>query len=190
MLKKTWLSTDPWGTSLVTGLQLDSATDLNTLSSASQPVLNPPVYPLTYLTPPKITYEVVMGDSVKCLAEVKVHNIHCSLLTFSLIHGMELLSYEDRLRELGLWGDLIETFQYLKWSYRNEGNRLFSSICGDRTRENGFKLREGRFRLDIRKTFFTVRVVRYGNGLPSVMVDVPSLENFKERLDQVLSNLI
>jgi len=46
------------------------------------------------------------------------------------------------------------TFQYLKGSYRREGNRLFSRVCHDRTRGNGFKLKEGRFRLDIRKKSF------------------------------------
>jgi len=57
------------------------------------------------------------------------------------------------------------TFQYLKGSYRKEGDRLFSRVCGDRIRGNGFKLREGRFRLHIRKRYFTVRVVKYCNRL-------------------------
>ncbi|KFR00325.1 hypothetical protein Y956_13957, partial [Nipponia nippon] len=55
---------------------------------------------------------------------------------------------------------------------------------------NGFKLREGRFRLDIRKKFFTVRVVKYWNRLPREVVDAPSLETFKDRLHEALSNLI
>ena len=54
---------------------------------------------------------------------------------------------------------------------------------------NGCKLKEGRFRLDIRKKFFTVRVVRHGNRLPRRVVDVPSLEVLKARLDGALSNL-
>ncbi|KFZ62635.1 hypothetical protein N321_11979, partial [Antrostomus carolinensis] len=55
---------------------------------------------------------------------------------------------------------------------------------------NGSKLKEGRFRLDIRKKFFTVRVVRHWNRLPREAVDAPSLEVFKGRLDEALSNLV
>ena len=70
---------------------------------------------------------------------------------------IEQLPCENRLRELRLfslnkrrlWGDLRAAFQYLKGYYKKEGDRLFSRVCCDRTRGNGFKLKEGRFRLGI-----------------------------------------
>ncbi|KFQ93662.1 hypothetical protein Y956_00353, partial [Nipponia nippon] len=55
---------------------------------------------------------------------------------------------------------------------------------------NGFKLKEGRFRLDLRKKFFTMRVQTLDHRLPREAVDAPSLEVFKARLDGALSNLV
>ncbi|KFV18382.1 hypothetical protein N340_13045, partial [Tauraco erythrolophus] len=55
---------------------------------------------------------------------------------------------------------------------------------------NGFKLKEGRLRLDMRKKFFTQRVVRHWNRLSREVVAAPSLEVFKARLDDALDNLV
>jgi len=73
-------------------------------------------------------------------------------------------------------------FQYLKVAYRKAGEGHFIWACSNRTKGNGFKLKEDRFRLDIRKKLFTVRVVRCWNRLPSEVLDAPSWELFKARL--------
>ncbi|KFP92036.1 hypothetical protein N311_12798, partial [Apaloderma vittatum] len=111
-----------------------------------------------------------------------------------MIQGLEHLCYEDRLQELGLfslekrrlWGDLIAAFQYLKGTYRKAGEGPFTRASTDRTRGNGFKLKENRFRLDLRKKFFSTRAARLWNKLPRDVVVASSLEVFKARLDRAL----
>jgi len=66
-----------------------------------------------------------------------------------------------RLEERKLWGDLTAAFQYLKETYRKDGQNLFSKACCDGTRGNGFKLKEGRFSPNIRKKVLTMRVVKH-----------------------------
>ena len=99
---------------------------------------------------------------------------------------MGLFSLEKRR----LRGDLRAAFQDLKGACKKAGEGLFTRAGSDRPRGNGFKLKEGRFRLDVRKLFFTVRVVRHWNRLPGEVVDAPSLEVLKARLDGALSNLV
>ena len=81
-------------------------------------------------------------------------------------------------------------FQYPKGAYKQEKERLFMRVDSDRTRGNGFKLRQGRFRLDMRRKFFHTECGDPLNRLPKEAVDAPSLEAFKARLDVALGNLV
>ena len=73
---------------------------------------------------------------------------------------------------------------------RKDGEGLFTRVGKDRTRGNSSELREGRFRLEIRKKFFPMRVVRPWPRLPREAVAAPSLAGFKARLDGALSKLV
>ena len=94
------------------------------------------------------------------------------------------------LEKRGLQGDLIVAFQYLKGAYKQEAELLFMRVDSDRTRGNGFKLRQGRFRLDIMRKFYTQRMVMHQNRLPKEVVDSPCLETFKTHLDGYLCNVV
>ena len=89
-----------------------------------------------------------------------------------------------------LWGDLTAAFSYLKVAYKQEGDQLFTQPDSDKAKGNGFKVKECRFKLDVRKKFFIQRMARHSNRFPRKVVDAPSLIVFKARLDEILGSLI
>lgn len=99
-----------------------------------------------------------------------------------MVQGLEHLSCEEKLRELRLFSpeksrlrwDLSNVYEYLKTGYQEDGTRLFLVVPENGTRGNGHKLNRRKFHLNMRKSFFTVRVAERWNRLPRGIVESPS----------------
>ena len=85
---------------------------------------------------------------------------------------------------------MIAVFQYLRGCHKEEGVKLFSKAPEGRTRSNGWKLIKERSNLELRRNFLTVRTINQWNNLPPEVVNAPTLEVFKKRLDSHLSEMV
>jgi len=114
-----------------------------------------------------------------------------------------LLGLREKRRVYHLWKKGQETQEECRSLIRSRREEIrkakaqlelrLATVVRDNKRcfdKYGFKLKEGSFRLDVRKKFFIMRVGKYWKRLPREVVDAPSLEVFKARLDEALSNLV
>ena len=104
---------------------------------------------------------------------------------------MASLPYEERLKEMKMpslkyrrkRGDLIEAYKYTHGHY-NVNQHLLQIESESRTRGHSYKLKKQSCRLDVRKNFFSVRIVKEWNNLPAKIAEAPTLDCFKARLDR------
>lgn len=106
-----------------------------------------------------------------------------------IIKVMEGKSYEKDLKEIGMFSLQKKMLNIPGGSHEEERKQLFSLAAESRTQNNGSKLQESRFRLDIKTNFFTIKPVRQKTRLPRELVDSPSLEVFKKRADRHWSGI-
>ena len=126
-----------------------------------------------------------------CLERVQRRATH-------LVGGQQSRPYEERLRDLNLFslskrklrGDLVAAYKLIRGDQQQIGRALFPPAAPGVTRNNGQKLLENRFRLEIRRHCFTVRVARIWNQLSREVVLAPTLGKFKKRLDEHLSGVV
>jgi len=109
------------------------------------------------------------------------------VLTYLILH-IEFQKHTLQISKLAKGKTCCSTWNL--WTYKQDGKLLFTWVDSVRTKGNGFKLRHRRFRSDIRRKFFTQRVVTHWNRLPKEAVDAPSLEASKARLDVALGSLV
>ena len=110
-----------------------------------------------------------------------------------MIKGFRNLSYKDRLDELDLLtledryirGDLIQVFKLIKGIDKLEYNKFFQLADNSKTRGHRYKIVKQRCRLELRRNFFSNRVIDSWNKLPADVVDAVSLNSFKNKLDKV-----
>ena len=110
--------------------------------------------------------------------------------------GLKNLTYEARLEALKLpslvyrriRGDMINVFKYIKGIYRVDHNHILPLETDTKTRGHSFKLMKSRCRTVQRQNFFSQRVVDWWNALPEEVVQAPSVNSFKNRIDKYFKN--